>query len=217
MNESTDMRFIAIDGVLRRKNTQLAKAIARKLNGREILEETAVGAMVEVVSHDPDDLVFKKQLLRLIDRFKVQKQIVQTEIFYDAVVSDYLLYCDRIHAHLRLQPDDLSLYETLLHQMERELAIPDLVIYLQSSPEYLMDTLRQNYSVPKGQRSRPQLDEEFIHHLVDEYNQFFLHFRWSPLLIVNAIQFDPDNAQQVDHLIDQMTRVSGIRYYNPTP
>lgn len=214
---TADMRFIAVDGVLRRKNTLLAKAIARRLNGREILEETAVGPMVEVYSHDPDDLAFKKQLLRLIDRFKVQKQIVQTEIFYDAVVSDYLLYCDRIHAHLRLNPEDLSLYETLLHQMERELAIPDLVIYLQSSPDYLMDTLRDSYTVPKSQRSRPVLDEAYIRSLVDEYNQFFLHFRWSPLLIVNAVQFDPEHPQQVDHLITQMSRVSGIRYYNPTP
>lgn len=214
---ASELRFIAVDGVLRRKNTLLAKAVARRLNGREVLEETAVGPMIEVYSHDPDDLAFKKQLLRLIDRFKVQKQIVQTEIFYDAVVSDYLLYCDRIHAHLRLKPEDLSLYETLLNQMERELAIPDLVIYLQSSPDYLMDTLRDNYAVPKGQRSRPELDEAYIRSLVDEYNQFFLHFRWSPLLIVNAVQFDPENPHQVDHLIAQMSRVSGIRYYNPTP
>ncbi len=214
---ASELRFIAVDGVLRRKNTLLAKAVAQRLNGREVLEETAVGPMLEVYSRDPDDLAFKKQLLRLIDRFKVQKQIVQTEIFYDAVVSDYLLYCDRIHANLRLKPEDLSLYETLLNQMERELAIPDLVIYLQSSPDHLMDTLRDNYAVPKGQRSRPELDEAYIRNLVDEYNQFFLHFRWSPLLIVNAIQFDPENPHQVDHLIAQMSRVSGIRYYNPTP
>lgn len=217
MSESADIRFIAIDGVLRRTNCSLAKALSTQLNGRAILEENVVGPFVEMNSGDPEDVVFKKHLLRLIDRYRVQRQIVQTEMFYDAVISDYLFYCDRIHANLRLREEDRVLYDVLMNQMERELAIPDMVIYLQTSPDHLLRTLRESYGISKAHWNRPMLDETYITNLVDEYNQFFLHFRWAPLLIVNAMQFDPENAHQVDRLIHQMSRVTGIRYFNPTP
>lgn len=212
MAQRDDIKFIAVDGIVKRDNTALAKALSSVMHAEPMLEENAVTPMIDFQSSDPKDFLFKKHILRLIDRYKQQRQLRQTEIFYERVVTDYLFYTDRIYANLKLDSGDLQIYEALLDSMEKELPIPDMVIYLQSNPETVMDKLATNY----GLRGKHAIDAAYIQSLNDEFNQFFLHFAWSPVLIVNGNQFHPSDHRLTQGLLQKISKHDGgIAYYNP--
>jgi len=211
-----EAKFIAIDGILKNENTALAKALATALSARTALEEDFSEPLIDFYSADPRDLAFKKQILKLIDRYSLQKELRQTEIFYEQVITDHLFYSDRIYANLKLGVEELNLYETMLDAMERDVPVPDLVIYLQSNFETIMERLNKSYGILRPGRSKQAIDEKYIHALNEEFNQFFLHYRWSPVLIINANQFHSTNPKHIDGLIQRINRpISEITYYNP--
>jgi deoxyguanosine kinase len=210
------IKFVAIEGIIKRDNSALAKALASFTHARLILEEESASPLIEVSSSDPKDLIFKKHLLRLMDRYKAQKQLTQTEIFYEQVISDYLFYADRVYANLKLEPDDLPLYESIVNFMEKDVAVPDLVIYLQSNSDTILDKMYHRHAIKNNQRGKNAMDENYIMALNEEFNQFFIYYRWSPVLIVNANQLNPENPQHAQDLFQKIQRnISGIIYYNP--
>lgn len=210
------IKLIAVEGIVKRNNTLLAKHLASLTNARTILEEDGASSMIDVNSSDPKDLIFKKHMLRLLDRYKSQKQIVQTEIFHDQIISDYLFYADRIYANLKLESEDLSLYDTLFNFMEKEVAIPDLVIYLQNNTETVLEKLYANYGIKNNLMGKNSIDENYVRTLNEEFNEFFMYFRWAPVMIVNANQLNPEDPKHVQDLIFKMQRpFSGVIFYNP--
>jgi deoxyadenosine/deoxycytidine kinase len=210
------IKLIAIEGIVKSNNTLLAKQMAAMSNARTILEEENSTPLIDLQSSDPKDLVFKKHLLRLLDRYKAQKYNLQTEIFHEQVISDYLFYADRIYANLKLDKEDLALYDTLFTQMEKEIALPDLVIYLQNNTDAVLEKLHTHYGIRSHQRGKNSIDEDYIRDLNEEFDEFFMYFRWAPVLIVNANQLNPENPKHVEDLLFKMQRnISGVIFYNP--
>ncbi|HNH34135.1 MAG TPA: deoxynucleoside kinase, partial [bacterium] len=210
------IRFIAIEGVLKPENTALARNLSQMANARPILEAEFLSPLVNIHSTDPKDMAFKKHMLHLMDRYKMLKQIHQTEIFFEQVICDYLFYADRVYANLKLDNEDMHLYDTMMNVMERELPIPDLVIYLQSNIDTVMEKIHTRHALGNASKERQRMDETYIAALNEEFNQFFLYYRWSPVLIVNANQLDPENTHHLEDLYQRLdTRLSGVVYYNP--
>lgn len=216
MTTQKKIKLIAIEGIVKSNNTLLAKNLASISHARTILEEDGASPIIDLHCADPKDLVFKKHILRLLDRYKAQKEIVQTEIFYDQVISDYLFFADRIYANLKLEPEDTALYEAMFNFMEKEVAIPDLVIYLQHSTDTVLEKLYANYGIKNNLKGRNAIDENYVRTLNEEFNEFFMYFRWAPVLIINANQLNPENPKHVEDLLFKMQRpISGVIFYNP--
>ncbi|MDB4584217.1 deoxynucleoside kinase, partial [Draconibacterium sp.] len=90
---------------------------------------------------------------------------------------------------------------------------PDLVIYLQASPDRLLERI-----LTRGVSSERRIDREYLEQINEVYSEFFLYYDAAPLLIVNANEIDlsqgyEDFAQLVDYLLDIR---SGRHYFNPT-
>lgn len=216
MISKDNIKLIAVEGIVKRNNTILAKHLAELSNARTILEEEHASSMIDINSSDPKDLIFKKHILRLLDRYKAQKEIVQTEIFHERIISDYLFYADRIYANLKLEPEELSLYDTMFNFMEKEVAIPDLVIYLQNTTDTVLEKLYSNYGIKNNLKGKNSIDENYVRTLNEEFNEFFMYFRWAPVLIVNANQLNPEDPKHVQDLLFKMQRpISGVIFYNP--
>lgn len=216
MADNSKIKIIAVEGLIKSDNTRLTKALAKLMAARPILEETHQAPLISFPSSDPQDFTFKKHLLRLIDRHRAQKQLWQTEIFHDIVISDYLFYADRIYARLSLPPEDMPLYELIIDFMEKEVAIPDLVIYLQRQPASVMEKLSVYYHARKPGLHAELLNENYVTSLCNEFNEFFLCYRWSPVLIVNANRFSPDNEQHALDLYHKIQKpFTGVLFYNP--
>ncbi|MBC8477918.1 deoxynucleoside kinase, partial [bacterium] len=103
------------------------------------------------------------------------------------------------------------LYEQLMTIMEGEIIKPDLVIYLQSSVERLLRNIRL-----RNRYYEQDMSPDYIQSLFDAYQQFFMNYRETPLLMINATQLDFVHKQEdLDDLLDFLsTPVRGTMYYS---
>ncbi len=206
------LHYLAIEGVIGVGKTSLAKKLAERFNARLVLEQPEENPFLEDFYRDPQRFAFQTQLFFLLSRFRQQEEIPQRDLFHDLVISDYLFAKDRIFAHLNLDDRELALYDRVASLLEKEVPVPDLVVYLQSSPERLMANIRK--------RNRPyerNISEEYIRSLCEAYNRFFFHYRQSPLLVVNATQIDFVNREEdFEDLAAQIMRPHrGLEFYSP--
>ena len=205
-------RYIAVEGVIGVGKTSLATLLSERMSGRLVLENPEENPFLDQFYKDPRHYAFQTQLFFLLSRFRQQQEIPQPDFFHPLVVADYLFAKDRIFAYINLSEAEISLYEKVMQLMEVRIKKPDLVVYLQSSTERLLQNIRR--------RNRPyekDISEEYLRTLNEAYNHYFFHYSDTPLLIVNATALDYVN--NVDHfgvLVKEIERdETGTRYYNP--
>jgi deoxyadenosine/deoxycytidine kinase len=208
----SELRYIAIEGVIGVGKTSLAELLSEKLNGRLVLENPEDNPFLDQFYKDPRHYAFQTQLFFLLSRFKQQQEFPEPDFFHQLVVADYLFAKDRIFAYINLSEAEITLYEKVMALMEVRIKKPDLVVYLQSSTDRLMRNIRQ--------RNRPyekEISEDYLRTLNEAYNHFFFHYEETPLLIVNATAIDyVGNAEHLATLITEIHREqTGTRYYNP--
>jgi deoxyadenosine/deoxycytidine kinase len=90
--------------------------------------------------------------------------------------------------------------------------VPDLVIYLQASPEVLKKRLRK-----KNAPAEASVSDDYIEEVVRAYEHFFFHYTSSDLLVVNTN--DIDFVEHHSDLQELLRRVSepirGTQYFLP--
>jgi deoxyadenosine/deoxycytidine kinase len=208
----SELRYIAIEGVIGVGKTSLAQLLSEKLNGRLVLEKPEDNPFLDMFYKDPRHYAFQTQIFFLLSRFKQQQELPEPDFFHRLLVADYLFAKDRIFAYINLSEAEIALYEKVMALMEVRIKKPDLVVYLQSSTERLLRNIRQ--------RNRPyekEISEDYLRTLNEAYNHFFFHYDETPLLIVNATAIDyVGNADHLMTLIAEIRREeTGTRYYNP--
>ncbi|MDQ6967186.1 MAG: deoxynucleoside kinase, partial [Mariprofundaceae bacterium] len=85
-----------------------------------------------------------------------------------------------------------------------DIAKPDLVIYLQSNPDIVMQRIRQrNLRIEHG------LSESYLREVMSAYDQFFFRYQDTPLLVV---QTDHLNFSARDNDVDALlARIQNMR------
>ena len=138
----SEIRYIAIEGVIGAGKTTLAKKLSEKLNSNLVLEEFEANPFLEKFYDDRKRYAFQTQMFFLINRYKQQEQLNQEDLFSNFIVSDYIFDKDKIFAYLNLKGDEIKLYESIFPLLQRDLRKPDLVVFLQSSVDRLMHNIK---------------------------------------------------------------------------
>jgi deoxyadenosine/deoxycytidine kinase len=97
--------------------------------------------------------------------------------------------------------------------MEHSIPVPDLVIYLQSNVQRLMQNIRK-----RGREFEAHITEDYVKDLNEAYNYFFFRYRATPLLIVNAAEIDfVNDDERYEDLLREIFRQNraAVEYYNP--
>lgn len=207
-------RHIVIEGPIGVGKTSLARRLADHYGSDLLLEQAEENPFLERFYREPKRYALPTQLFFLFQRARQMQDLRQGDMFNPVRVADFLLEKDRLFAELTLDTDELELY----HQTYRHLAIdapqPDLVVYLQAPVDVLLRRIAR-----RGVDYEQEIEPQYLERLADAYSRLFHHYDASPLLIVNAADFnpvehDPDFGQLVS-AIEKST--SGRHYFNPAP
>lgn len=210
---SQGIRYIAIEGNIGAGKTTLARLLAEACEAKLFLEEVDSNPFLEKFYSDMRDHAFQTQIFFLLNRYKQQMELTQQDLFSDLLVSDHLFAKDTIYAHAVLGDDELVLYNRIHAMLEGKIANPDLVLYLQASPEALLERIRR-----RGRSFEKDIPEDYLRSLGEAFNHFFFHYEQSPLLIVNTDRID--FVANRDHLDDLFSKIAekfkGTRFYVPS-
>ncbi|HAV23612.1 MAG: deoxyadenosine kinase [Ignavibacteria bacterium GWA2_55_11] len=209
----SEIRYIAIEGVIGAGKTTLAKMLSERLGARLVLEKFEENPFLPKFYEEPERFAFQTQIFFLLSRYRQQQDLFQADLFHSHVISDYIFEKDKIFAYLTLQDEELKLYESLLMTIEKNVPQPDLVIYLQSSVDRLMKNIQA-----RGRAMEENMSEEYIRELNEAYNYFFFRYKSAPLLIVRATDIDFVNKKaDFDDMLEQVLRPNKapVEYYNP--
>ncbi|MFA5804884.1 MAG: deoxynucleoside kinase [Melioribacteraceae bacterium] len=209
----SEIRYIAIEGVIGAGKTTLAHKLCDKLGANLILEQFEENPFLEKFYDDRKRFAFQTQMFFLINRYKQQQQLNQQDLFSKYIVSDYIFEKDKIFAYLNLSGEEIKLYESIFPLLERDIPQPDLVIFLQSS----IDRLTTNVKT-RGRQIERNLTRAYLSELSEAYNNFFFKYNNTPLLIVNTSDIDFVNKEEdFNELYEQIFRDDRgfIEYFNP--
>ncbi len=126
-------QYIAIEGPIGAGKTSLAERLATRLDATAVLEERE-NPFLDDFYTGRSGAALQAQLFYLLNRHRQQLALRQTDLFAQATVADYLFDKDKIFAYLNLDDNELFIYQRLYDLLARDVASPDLVIYLQASP-----------------------------------------------------------------------------------
>lgn len=194
--------------------TSLATKIAERLNAKLILEKFEENPYLEKFYLEPDKYAFRTQIYFLLERYTNLIELHQEDLFQSHIVSDYIFEKDKIFAYLNLNDSELKLYETLVFSLDKNIIIPDLVVYLQSSVERLMRNIRL-----RNRDIENQMSESYIEELNEAYNYFFSRYKNSKVMIVNCDEVDfVNSSEDFDDLFQEICKDDhpATEYYNPT-
>ena len=102
-------------------------------------------------------------------------------MFARPTVADFLLDKDPLFARITLTDDELALYQHIYDHLSPQVAVPDLVIYLQAPVETLIARVRK-----RGAAYERGINEDYLTRLNAAYGRFFHEYNAAPVLIVNS-------------------------------
>ncbi len=203
---------IAIEGTIGVGKSSLAGILGDRLEAKLILEEFEENPFLVEFYKDSDRFAFQTQLFFLLSRYRQQQQLQQTDLFTKTLISDYMFVKDRLFAALNLDDKEMSLYNAVARILEKNVASPDMVIFLQSDTDRLMQNIKL-----RGREYEKLIDWKYIDALNQMYNEYFFRYDDSPLLIINTNDIDfVNNKDDLEEIIEFIrTPGEGTRYFNP--
>ena len=205
--------YIAVEGPIGVGKTTLARRIADTFDYALLLEEAELNPFLERFYQNRQQTALATQLFFLFQRVQKITELKQRDMFDQARVADFVLEKDPLFARVNLEPDEFALYEKVFSKMRVDAPVPDLVIYLQASPDRLLERIDR-----RGIDAERLIDRQYLEQLNEVYSEFFLYYDAAPLLIVNANEIDlAQGDRDYEQLVDYMLNIKkGRHYFNPT-
>jgi deoxyadenosine/deoxycytidine kinase len=204
-------RYIAVEGPIRVGKSTLANILADRLNAQRVSDPEQTSLLRAFYDGEPG-AAFQAQFAFMVRRFEQLQSLDLGPRSQRLVVSDFIFEKDKLFACLNLNDQELETYNRYYNYFRAQLPTPDLVIYLQATPEVLKKRLKK-----KNAPGEKAISEDYLEEVVKAYEHFFFHYTSSDLLVVNTN--DIDFVERHSDLQELLRRVSepirGTQYFLP--
>lgn len=163
-----DYNFLAIEGNIGAGKTSLATKISNDFNAKLILERFADNPFLPKFYKEPERYAFTLEMSFLADRYQqISDDLSQLDLFKDFMVSDYDVHKSLIFSKVTLPEDEFRLYRKLFYQVYKDIARPDLYVYLYQNTERLQENIKK-----RGRKYEKEIQDEYL----DKINSGYLSF-----------------------------------------
>ena len=202
--------YIAIEGPVRVGKSSLTRLVAERLHAIPIFDNENNPFLRGFYESKPG-AAFRAQMFFLIERYKQLKN-ASISTSRSPVVADYVFEKDKLFACINLSDDELSVYENYYALLKEQLPVPDLVIYLQATPEVLRRRIAR-----KDIKSEANISDEYLHEVGRAFEHFFSHYKASDLLVVNTTDLDfVERNRDLEELLRGISQpVKGTQFFLP--
>ena len=136
--------YIAVEGNIGAGKTSLAKKMSNDFNAKLILERFADNPFLPKFYEDASRYAFTLEMSFLADRYQqISDDLSQLDLFKDFIVSDYDVFKSLIFSKITLQEDEFNLYRKLFYLMYKDIAKPELYVYLYQNTERLQQNIKK--------------------------------------------------------------------------
>jgi deoxyguanosine kinase len=204
-------RYIAVEGPIRVGKSTLAEVLAERLHAQRVCEPDG-NPFLRAFYEGERGAAFQTQMAFLVQRFEQLKALDVGPKSRRVVVADYIFEKDKLFACLNLTDSELEIYNRFYTEFRAQVPTPDLVIYLQATPEVLRKRLRK-----KGAVAESAISDDYLEEVARAYEHFFFHYTASDLLIVNTSDIDfVDRNEDLQELLRKVSEpVRGTQYFLP--
>lgn len=204
--------YIVVEGPIGSGKTTLAKMLADQFPVDYLSEKAETNPFLPRFYQDAQRYGLPTQLFFLFQRANQIKDLSQRDMFAKPIVADFFLEKDPIFARLNLDDEEYSLYHQIYQHLQIKAPKPDLVIYLQTPIDALMERIEER-SISYEQ----EIPREYIERLANAYSEFFHSYNASPVLIVNNEKLNIlKNKSAFDLLLNRIDQIKGQReFFNP--
>jgi deoxyadenosine/deoxycytidine kinase len=197
-------RYIVVEGPIGVGKTTLARAISEASGAALMLEDSDANPFLPRFYENAERYALPAQLFFLFQRIDQVAALNQSDLFRRATVGDFMLEKDPLFARLNLKDEELRLYEQIYSHLKPQAPEPDLVIYLQATPETLVERVQR-----RAIAYEKNIPDAYLAGLAETYTRFFYQYAGAPLLIVNSDRLN--FVESTDDLGLLMERISAMR------
>jgi 2-amino-4-hydroxy-6-hydroxymethyldihydropteridine diphosphokinase len=163
-----DYNYIAIEGNIGAGKTSLATIISHEFNAKLILERFADNPFLPKFYKEPKRYAFTLEMSFLADRYQqISDDLSQLDLFKDFIVSDYDVFKSLIFSKITLPEDEFALYRKLFYQVYKDIAKPDLYIYLYQNTERLQANIKK-----RGRNYEQNIADDYLEKINAGYLEF---------------------------------------------
>ncbi|WP_299106920.1 2-amino-4-hydroxy-6-hydroxymethyldihydropteridine diphosphokinase [uncultured Winogradskyella sp.] len=160
--------YIAIEGNIGAGKTSLSNKISSDFNAKLILERFADNPFLPKFYKEPERYAFTLEMSFLADRYQqISDDLSQLDLFKDFMVSDYDVNKSLIFSKVTLPEDEFRLYRKLFYQVYKDIAKPDLYVYLYQNTERLQANIKK-----RGRNYEKDIKDDYL----DKINSGYLEF-----------------------------------------
>ena len=204
--------YIVVEGRIGSGKTTLAKMLADQFPVDYLSEKAEANPFLSRFYQDAQRYGLPTQLFFLFQRANQIKDLSQRDMFAKPIVADFFLEKDPIFARLNLDDEEYALYHQIYQHLQVKAPKPDLVIYLQTPIDALMERIEE-----RNVNYEQDIPREYIERLANAYSEFFHNYDASPVLIVNNEKLNIlKNKSALDLLLNRIEQIKGQReFFNP--
>ena len=202
-------RYVVVEGPIGAGKTSLARVMGERVGSALLLEDLDANPFLPGFYQDRARYALPTQLYFLFQRATQVRALSQPDLFSRSTVADFMLDKDALFARLTLNDDEFALYQQVYANLKPRAPAPDLVIYLQATPETLIERVRR-----RGVAYERGIPDEYLARLAENYARFFYQYDAAPLLIVNSENLNfVDQPADFDLLLSRITAMRGPREF----
>lgn len=190
-------KYIAVAGNIGVGKTSLVEFLCQQYGFEPFVEPNLTNPYLDDFYKDFSAWAFHSQLYFLTHKFRLHKELERSE---RTVVQDRTIYEDaeifarNLYKSRYMSKRDFTTYMELYEVMQRELAPPNLMIYLKCP----VATIKKRI-VLRGRANEQQIPEEYLKRLNRLYEDWIKGYNQSPLLIWETHKMDY-LTDLVDHI-----------------